>query len=88
MSGAKVPALPPECMEVLTHVWDYLDGQLTDETTERLSAHLASCTQCFEYKTFQENFLEALGAMRNRQGAPPALREKVIAALHAEGFAK
>ena len=88
MSGGKVPALPPECMDVLKHMWDYLDDQLTSEATERISAHLAECSQCFEYKTFQENFLDALGALRARPGAPPELRERILDSLRVEGFAK
>jgi mycothiol system anti-sigma-R factor len=88
MSGAQIPPLPPECLEVLKHVWDYLDDQLTEETTERLRAHLAECHQCFEYKTFQENFLGAVAALHNRPGASPALREKVLATLRQEGFAR
>jgi anti-sigma factor (TIGR02949 family) len=88
MSGGKIPALPPECVDVLQHVWDYLDHQLTPEATERLSTHLASCPQCFEYKTFQENFLDALRAIRDRPGASPELRDKVIESLRAEGFAR
>ncbi|HEY5219938.1 MAG TPA: zf-HC2 domain-containing protein, partial [Gemmatimonadaceae bacterium] len=63
MSGAQIPPLPPECLEVLKHVWDYLDEQLTDETTERLRAHLADCHGCFQYKTFSENFLGAVAAL-------------------------
>ncbi len=88
MNGAKLPPMPPECLEVLKHVWDYLDDQLTDETTERLRTHLDACPQCFEYKTFQENFLEAVGTLRLRAGASPALKEKVLGTLRHEGFAR
>ena len=88
MSGGKIPALPPECMEVLKHVWDYLDAQLTEETTARLRAHIQSCPQCFEFKTFQENFLDALGMLRARPGASPELRESILESLRTEGFAR
>lgn len=88
MSGSKIPPLPPECLEVLKHVWDYLDDQLTDETTERLRAHIAECQGCFQYKSFQENFLEAVSTLRLRPGASPELREKVLGALRTEGFAR
>ncbi len=88
MSPAQIPPLPPECLEVLKHVWDYLDDRLTVETTERLRAHIAECQGCFRYKTFQENFLDAVGALRLRAGASPALREKVLHTLREEGFAR
>jgi mycothiol system anti-sigma-R factor len=84
VSGGKIPPLPPECLEVLHHIWDYLDHQLTDEATQRLSDHLASCRQCFEFKTFQEDFLAALATLRGRSDASPALRERVLESLRAE----
>jgi mycothiol system anti-sigma-R factor len=88
MSPAQIPPLPPECLEVLKHVWDYLDDQLTDEKTEELRSHLAECRGCFEYKTFQQNFLDAMSTIAERPGAPPGLREKVIASLRQQGFAR
>lgn len=88
MSLAQIPPLPPECLEVLNHVWDYLDGQLNDETTERLRAHIAECRQCFEYKTFQENFCDAVHTLAERPGASPELRSRVLDSLRHEGFAR
>jgi mycothiol system anti-sigma-R factor len=88
MSGSKIPPLPPECLEVLKHVWDYLDDQLTDETTARLRAHLDKCQQCFQYTAFQQNFLEAVGTLQLRPGASPELRDKVLGTLRQEGFAR
>lgn len=88
MSGGQIPPLPPECLEVLKHVWDYLDERLTEQTTERLRSHIADCHQCFQYKTFQENVLEAVGTLRRRSEASPDLREKVMESLRQEGFAR
>ena len=88
MSLAQIPPLPPECLEVLHHVWDYLDGQLNEETTERLRAHMAECRQCFEYKSFQENFLDAVHTLQDRPGAPSELRSRVLEGLRHEGFAR
>ena len=87
MSLAQIPPLPPECLEVLNHVWDFLDGQLNEERTERLRAHIAECHQCFEYKTFQENFRDAVHTLAHRPGAPAELRERVLDGLRQEGFA-
>jgi mycothiol system anti-sigma-R factor len=88
MSGAGIPPLPTECLDVLKQVWDYLDEQLTDESTERLREHLSHCHQCFEYKTFQENFVAALAMLRDRPGASPELRARVMELLRQEGFAR
>lgn len=88
MSGSRLASVPPECLEVLRHVWDYLDGQLTDETTQRLRAHLDECQGCFRYKAFQESFLEAVGKRRPRAGASPELQARVLGSLRHEGFAR
>ncbi|HET7632403.1 MAG TPA: zf-HC2 domain-containing protein [Gemmatimonadaceae bacterium] len=88
MTSSRIPPLPPECMEVLTHVWDFLDEQLTPETTDRLTTHLKNCPQCFGYQSFQEQFLDALATLGDRPGAPPALRERVLSVLREQGFAR
>ncbi len=88
MSGAEIPPLPPECLDVLRHVWDYLDEQMSEETTERLRAHLAECRGCFEYKTFHENFFAAVHTLGRRGGASRQLRARVLEGLRLEGFAR
>jgi mycothiol system anti-sigma-R factor len=87
MSGARIPPIPPECLEVLKHVWDYLDQQLSEDTTERLRAHLDECRGCFEYKAFHERFFEAVHALNLREGASPELRARILQGLREEGFA-
>jgi len=84
---AEVPAtLPPECQEVVRHVWDYVDGRLDAEHAERLRAHIAQCEPCFKYEQFQRSFLDLLGAMRERPSASRELQDQVVAALIAEGW--
>lgn len=79
--------IPPECYEVLQHLWDYLDDQLTDENTEALRSHVANCPQCQKYQLFQENFLAALANLRARQSAPADVKSRVIRSLREAGFA-
>ena len=35
--------LSASCAEVLAHLWDYLDEQITPTSAERLQAHIATC---------------------------------------------
>jgi anti-sigma factor (TIGR02949 family) len=84
---ADVPAtLPPECQEVIRHIWDYLDGRLDAAFEERLRAHIAHCAPCLAYEEFQRSFLDLLGSLREGPSASRELEEQVVAALIAEGW--
>jgi len=62
--------LSATCAEVLHHLWDYLDEQITPAGAERLRAHIASCKQCQQYEDYQECFLRAVAGLRQELGAP------------------
>ena len=77
--------LSSTCADVLRHLWDYLDDELTPQGAERLRTHIASCEQCRGYEAFQECFLEAVSRLRGELGAPEALRERLAAGLREQG---
>jgi anti-sigma factor (TIGR02949 family) len=77
--------LSSNCADVLRHLWDYLDDQMTPAGAERLRAHIATCTTCREYEVFQECFLEAVSRIRADLGAPESLREKLAERLKEQG---
>jgi mycothiol system anti-sigma-R factor len=84
---AEVPAtLPPECQEVVRHIWDYLDGRLDAAFAERLRAHIAGCAPCLKYEEFQRSFLDLVGRLREEPAASRELEQQVVAALIAEGW--
>ena len=65
--------LSASCVEVLTHLWDYLDEQITPTSAARLEAHIASCAQCRQYEEYQECFLRAMAGLKRELGAPASL---------------
>lgn len=73
------------CADVLRHLWDYLDDQMTPAGAERLRLHIASCGQCREYEVFQECFLDAVSRIRADLGAPVSLRAKLAEKLRGQG---
>jgi len=77
--------LSTSCVEVLRHLWEYLDHEMTPAGSERLRAHIASCAQCRQYEGYQSCFLEALAKLKANLGAPATLREKVAEKLRGEG---
>ena len=77
--------LSSTCVDVLRHLWDYLDDQMTPEGAERLRVHIAGCSTCREYEVFQECFLAAVSKIRADLGAPDSLRERLAERLKEQG---
>jgi anti-sigma factor (TIGR02949 family) len=77
--------LSSACADVLRHLWDYLDDQITPQGAERLRAHIAACPKCQEYEVYQSCFLDAVKKLRTELGAPDALREKLAEGLKGQG---
>ena len=77
--------LSSTCVDVLRHLWDYLDEEITPTGAERLRAHIESCTTCKEYEGFQTCFLDTLARLRRELEAPQTVRERIAEQLRAEG---
>lgn len=77
--------LSSTCAEVLHHLWDYLDEQITPSSAERLKAHIASCPTCRQYEDYQECFLRAVASLRQELSAPQSLRERLAERLKGQG---
>jgi anti-sigma factor (TIGR02949 family) len=77
--------LSASCADVLHHLWDYLDDQVTAEGAERLRSHIASCSECQSYEVYQACFLEAVKKLRTELGAPGALRQRLAEGLKDQG---
>jgi hypothetical protein len=75
---------PPECQEVLTNFWDYVDGNCSSELAERIDAHVSSCLPCLRFRRFQELFFASLAEVRERSPAPQRVHDRVQKALAAE----
>jgi anti-sigma factor (TIGR02949 family) len=81
MPDSTIKHIPEDCIAVLRHVWDYLDGRLTAEAAESLRAHMDKCPPCHDYQLFQESYFAAMERLKARQSAPWHVRAKVLAAL-------
>lgn len=73
------------CVEVLRHLWEYLDDEMTPHGAERLRAHIAGCAQCREYEGYQECFLDTLASLRAQIDAPDGLRAGLAQKLKSQG---
>jgi anti-sigma factor (TIGR02949 family) len=79
------PAL--DCAGAKERLFDLLDGELDDEMVTRMQRHLKECDHCFDRSDFERRFLAAVQAVRAGGPTPGGLRERVLAALRAEGWA-
>ncbi|GEM_PF-1833808 len=74
------------CHDVITELWDYLDGELPVERAALIADHLAECARCYPQYRFEYAFLAAVARQRARGPGPsPALVEKVAGAVLAQG---
>jgi hypothetical protein len=84
-SSSDAPDVPsPECQEVLTNFWDYLDGNCSSALAERIDAHVSTCVPCLGFRRFQERFFASLAEVRERSPAPLRVHDRVRKALAAE----
>ncbi len=49
-----------DCREVISRLWEYLDGELPPDEAHRIRLHLAKCAHCNPQYKFQLRFLNAL----------------------------
>jgi mycothiol system anti-sigma-R factor len=70
-----------QCKEVLVHLWEYLDEELTREEAEAIAAHLRHCRECSPAYSCDRAFLELLARQRTACSAPTALLTLVRAHL-------
>lgn len=75
-----------DCQAAMRQLWDYLDGELSDERMAAVRAHLSVCARCYPHYEFERAFLSAVAATRRGQQASGTLRERVLSALQDIGW--
>lgn len=75
-----------DCDAVMRQFWDYLDGELNDETMAAIDAHVQMCNRCHPHIQFERAFKAALRSARTPADELAPLRDRVRAALVAAGY--
>jgi anti-sigma factor (TIGR02949 family) len=73
------------CQTFERQLYHFQAGELPDADRAALAAHAADCVECGHRLAIEDAFLGALKARLQRTSAPPDLRDRVRAALRAEG---
>lgn len=72
--------LHEECLSALTHIDEYVDGEITAADHDAIAEHLRACPPCMQQFALEE-MLKLRVARSCADHAPPTLRAKVIAHL-------
>ncbi len=72
-----------DCEETVRTLYDYLDGELTEERRQAIAAHLDCCSPCVEVLGFEAELRRVI-ADRCRDHVPEQLRERISLAIHHE----
>ena len=71
------------CSEVLSILYEYVDGELTIERRTTIQTHLDDCPPCLEAFGFEEE-LRVVISQRCRDEVPQVLRDRIRQALDSE----
>jgi mycothiol system anti-sigma-R factor len=72
-----------DCNDALHQLYEYLDGELTDDRRSVIQRHLDTCQPCAEPYDFEAE-LRAVVRRKCQEQVPESLRAKVRKALEAE----
>lgn len=70
-----------DCDEVIERVYEFLDGELTQDVEAKIREHLAKCTTCYPHFRHEEVFLRFLERRAQIEKAPPSLRRRIFKQL-------
>ena len=77
MSGSKSA---DSCNDAVRVLYEYLDGELTEQVRSTIIMHLDDCSGCFSKFEFEEE-LRLVVASKCRTTVPDELRRRIIAEL-------
>jgi len=72
-----------DCSEVVSRLYNFLDGDLTEERREKILRHLDECHPCLQAFGFEKE-LRQLIASRCKDHVPESLRQRIAASIEQE----
>jgi anti-sigma factor (TIGR02949 family) len=72
-----------DCDDALHELYTFIDGELTDETRDRIREHLDACPPCFERYDFEAE-LKAVINRKCQERVPDGLKDRVLDALRSD----
>ena len=72
------------CKQTLRELYQYLDGELTEDDRVHIQGHLDGCSPCLEAYDFEAE-LKAVVKNRCTDQVPESLRSRIASVLASEG---
>jgi len=72
---------PVDCEEALDRLYDYLDGELTEDWNEKVRSHVERCRRCYPYFNFERVFLDHIRSLRLAPKTTERLEKRIRDAL-------
>lgn len=76
-----------ECLEVISQIDAYLDGELSPAWQEAIAAHLNACRKCRAELEAEQLVKEAVGRVQSER-APDRLQQRVVSQLGQVGWVR
>lgn len=71
------------CSEAQEHVWDFLDGEMTDGDCARIRSHIEDCETCKTLFDSEQRIKQAVSRACGCESAPQDLKGKIVAMISA-----
>ncbi len=68
----------PDCSETLHRLYEYLDGEMTTDDTQKIAHHLAACAPCMEQHDLEQAVKAIVRRACPQECAPPSLRTSIV----------
>ncbi|GAB3444269.1 hypothetical protein GCM10027517_23710 [Phycicoccus ginsengisoli] len=75
------PASGTDCSEVLHRVYEYLDGEMTRDDTEKIKQHLDECGPCLKEYDLDQALKALVKRSCENEAAPVELRTQIVARI-------
>lgn len=75
-----------DCEAAARRLYDFLDRRLSEDTVSDVEAHLHHCAGCARHFDFARAVLARVPQALAGDQVSPALRERILSALRAEGY--
>jgi mycothiol system anti-sigma-R factor len=71
----------PECLEALSEIEAYLDGEVEVSTRVQIEQHLGGCNPCMDKAEFRRHVKELVHERCAERSAPPELTARIEALI-------
>ena len=70
-----------DCREAMRQLYDYLDGELSEERMQLIRQHLHICAPCYAHAEFEQDLLAVLATGWQNVAASSQLRARIKESL-------